>query len=74
MVKITIDIPDDIFKSLESRAKKNLFEIESLVLDIVRRSMLSYKSNGNTSTITPDDRLVNIFSRQTKGRPRKKKS
>ena len=70
MKKVTIALSDDEVKTLEKRAKKNLLSLQEQVEDIVRRSCVSYKQ-GTYSTIKVDDKLVEIFSRQKRGRKRK---
>ncbi len=71
-MRITINIDDELEKDIKKRAKKNYLSIQELIEDIVRRSMISYKKSGTRSFKT-DDRLVGIFSRDRRGRPRKKK-
>ncbi len=65
-----VQIDSDVKKALESRAKKNYLELDELVSDILRRSVLSGKKNKNEK-IT-EDTLINIFSRSRKGRKAKK--
>jgi len=73
MPSLTIDIPENVLKILKKRADKNLLSTKEQVEDIIRRSAVSYKSNSSISEVSPDDRLVSIFSRQRKGRSSKKK-
>lgn len=59
-----------LYDSLVKRAKRELCDINELTLDILRRSMLSYRKNTQVEDKT-DDGLVRIFSRQQRGRKRK---
>lgn len=72
MPKITINLDDDEVKILKKRAKKNLFSLREQIEDIIRRSCVTY-THGTYKPIKFDDRLVAIFSRQRRGRKRKKK-
>lgn len=71
MKKITISLDDDEEKILEKRAKKNLMTLKEQVEDIIRRSCVSGKT-GTNNIVKIDDRLVHIFSREKRGRTRKK--
>jgi len=59
---ISLDIDKDLYKNLETRAKKNLMSVRELASDILRRSMISYKK-GNKTALKIDDALIQIFSR-----------
>ncbi|MEK6800345.1 MAG: hypothetical protein AABY10_05915 [Nanoarchaeota archaeon] len=72
MVRIEIDIPDELKSNLVKRARKNYQTLSELTEDIIRRSMLNY--TGKTKADfgkKADDSLVGIFSREKKGRKRK---
>jgi len=69
-MKITISLDEEEVKILKKRANKNLLTIREQVEDIVRRSCVSSKKSSYT-TSKVDDELVNIFSRERKGRKRK---
>jgi hypothetical protein len=71
MPSITISIGEDEKKILEKRAKKNLMTLREQIEDIIRRSAVNYK-NKPSNTIKIDDKLVAAFSRDQRGRPRKK--
>ena len=71
MPKITILIDDQEEKILKKRAKKNLFSLREQIEDIIRRSCVR-TSHGTYKPIKVDDRLVAIFSRQKRGRKKKK--
>ncbi len=73
MKKVTIALSDDEIKVLEKRSKKNLMSIKEQIEDIVRRSCVNYKTGPSYTTVKPDDRLVSIFSREMRGRKKKKK-
>jgi len=72
MPQITIDINEDAKKIIGKRAKKNLLTLREQIEQIIRRSAVRTKSGTNTS-FKVDDRLVGIFSRQKRGRPRKRR-
>jgi hypothetical protein len=69
-MKITIELDDEEVKVLKKRAKKNLMELKEMVEDIIRRSCISAKLKQGYSSEKCDDKLVGIFSRQTRGRKR----
>lgn len=60
---LSIKIPDDVWKKLQTRAKKNLLSPEELIQDIVRRSMLTYTGKPS-DTDKVDDQIISIFSRK----------
>jgi len=72
MPNITVSIDEDAKKVLEKRAKKNMFTLREQVEDIIRRSAINTKT-GTKSSIKVDDKLVHVFSREIRGRKRKKK-
>ncbi len=67
MPMINIELEEDAWKILKRRAKKNLSSPKKLIEDIVRRSMISYSRTGRGISKV-DDNLINIFSRERKGR------
>ncbi len=71
MVSLTIKLDSELYKELEKRAKREFLEVDELVEDIIRRSMISYNKSVKTADKKVDDTLVNIFSRSKKGRQRK---
>jgi len=71
MPKITILIDDKEEKILKKRAKKNLFSLREQIEDIIRRSCVTY-THGAYKPIKIDDKLVAIFSREKRGRKKKK--
>lgn len=73
-MRFSITLDDDEIKILEKRAKKNMLSLKEQIEDIVRRSCVSYKKRQKKhKPLKTDDKLVNIFSRSRRGRPRKKK-
>ena len=71
MPQITIDISEDVKKVISKRAKKNMLTLRDQIEDILRKSAV--RTGSGTTSFKVDDRLVGIFSRQKRGRPRKKK-
>ena len=72
MPRITVDITDDEQKILKKRADKNYFSLKEQIEDIIRRSCISTKKNSGIKQVKCDDRLVSIFSRERRGRKRKR--
>jgi len=72
-MKLSISLDDDEVKILEKRAKKNLFSLKEQIEDIIRRSCVTYKGGKKYHTVKVDDRLVAVFSRDQRGRKKKKK-
>lgn len=68
-MKITISLDENEIKILDKRAKKNLLTIREQVEDIIRRSCISAKQGSYPKTKV-DDALVEIFSREKRGRRR----
>jgi len=69
-MNITIRLDDDLMPSLKKRADKKYLSVSELCADIVRRSMVSYKTSTSTE-MKVDDKLINIFSRSRRGRKKK---
>ncbi len=69
--QICIFLDEGILKALEKRAKRNMFTVSEQIEDILRRSCVNVKT-GYLKKIKVDDTLVEIFSRERKGRKRKK--
>jgi len=70
-MKLTISLDAEEVKILKRRAKKNLLTIREQVEDIIRRSCIS-SSKGGYRPLKIDDKLVGIFSREKRGRKKKK--
>lgn len=72
MKKLTIILDDEEEKVLNRRAKKNMMTLKEQVEDIIRRSCVNSKRRASIPKDKIDDKLVKIFSRQRRGRPRKR--
>jgi len=73
MTKLTINLDEAEIKLLNKRAKKNLFSLKEQVEDIIRRSCANTQNKTGYRQIKVDDKLVAIFSREKRGRKKKKK-
>lgn len=69
--QISIFLDNELLMALEKRAKKNMFTLSEQIEDILRRSCLGMKK-GFPKSPKCDDTLVGIFSRERRGRKRKK--
>jgi hypothetical protein len=69
---ISLRLEEELYDSLAKRAKKNFLSVDEMAEDIVRRSMISYSDSGSKKGFKVDDRLVEVFSRDGRGRKRKK--
>ena len=64
-VQIAVTLDSSAKKILEKRAKESLMDLDELISDILRRSVLSYK--GNVSSLDKvDDHFLTYFSRKGK--------
>jgi len=72
MPKITIELDEDEINIIQKRAEKNLFSLKEQIEDILRKSAVRTKNNKNQQTIKIDDKLVAVFSRDNRGRKKKK--
>jgi len=61
---ITIQLDDKVRKELEKRAKKELLDLDDLINEILRRSVLSYKKGTFVDNI--DDKFLSYFTRKQK--------
>lgn len=68
---VSLELDSKLYVELEKRAKKEFLEVNELIEDIVRRSMLSYHKGNLIGDSKVDDKLIGIFSRSKKGRKRK---
>lgn len=71
MPTLTISIDEDVQKVISKRAKKNMLSVKEQIEEIIRQSAIRTKSGATNSQIKIDDRLVEVFSRQKKGRKKK---
>lgn len=69
-MKLTISLDEDEIKILNKRAKKNLLTLREQVEDIIRRSCISSQGEGS-GQLKVDDRLIEVFSREKRGRKKK---
>ena len=67
MVKtsITIQLDSKVMASLEKRAKKEMLELSELIVEILRRSAVSYVGNSSGDD-NVDDKFLTYFSRKEK--------
>lgn len=72
MPSITINIDEAVRKIISRRAKRNLLNLREQIEDILRKSAVRTKT-GISRAIKVDDRLVAIFSREKRGRKKKRK-
>lgn len=72
MPSVTINIDEEVKKIISKRAKKNMFTLREQIEDILRKSAVRTKT-GNSRSIKIDDKLVAAFSREKRGRKKKKK-
>ena len=73
MPSITIDIDEDVKKIISKRAKGNLMTLREQIEDILRTSAVRTKKGTSYKQIKVDDALVYAFSREKRGRKKKKK-
>lgn len=71
MVKVSINLDEEVMNVLEKRAKKELLSPKDLAEDIVRRSLVSWKKRRGIRRIKVDDKLIAAFSRDRRGRKKK---
>lgn len=69
---ISVNVDSELYALLEKRAKKELLDLDDLISDILRRSMLSYKKSSSVEDKT-DDSLVRLFSRKQRKSVKSKK-
>ena len=73
MPSITINLDEDVRKIISRRAGKNLLSLREQIEDILRKSAVRTKNKPGYRGIKIDDRLVAAFSRDKRGRKKKKK-
>ena len=72
--QVTIHIDNELLKLLKKRADKNMLGLSDQITEILRRSALSMRNKSRMPRpIKCDDKLVGIFSRERRGRRKKKK-
>lgn len=68
MPTLTISIDEDVKKVISKRAKKNMLSIKEQIEEIVRQSAIRTKAGASNPMRDIDDKLVEVFSRQKRGR------
>jgi hypothetical protein len=71
MPSVTIYLDEKVKKVISKRAKKNMLSLREQIENILRKSAVRTKIGGYKG-IKVDDRLVSAFSREKRGRKRKK--
>ena len=72
MPSVTINIDEKVKKIISKRAKKNLLSLREQIEDILRKSAVRTKSSVGYKALKIDDRLISAFSREKRGRKKKK--
>ncbi len=72
MPRITINIGEDVRKILSRRAKKNLLTLREQIENILRKSAVRTKEGKGYKVIRVDDKLIAVFSREKRGRKKKR--
>ncbi|MDP1728637.1 MAG: hypothetical protein Q8L27_00350 [archaeon] len=68
--QVTIYLGQEVLTALEKRAKKNLFNLNEQIEDILRRSTITSKKQ-KVEEDKVDDLFLKLFSRKNCGRPKK---
>lgn len=68
MPTISVSLDEKIKKIIEKRAKKNLLSLREQAEEILRQSAVRTKSGDSISKVKVDDRLVEVFSRDKRGK------
>jgi hypothetical protein len=71
MPTLTVSIDEEVKKVIAKRAKKNMLSLKEQIEEIIRQSAIRTKSGTGVSQVKIDDRLVEVFSRNKKGRKKK---
>lgn len=66
MPTITVNIDEQVKKTLEKRAKKNMLTLREQAEEILRQSAVRTRGGAAAEKLSTDDRLVEIFSRKKK--------
>ena len=72
MPQLTIDIDENVKKIISKRAKTNLLTLREQIEDILRKSAVRTKKSSKYAYIKVDDKLIAVFSRERRGRKKKK--
>ena len=73
MPSVTINLDEKVKKIISRRAKKNLLTLREQIEDILRKSAVRTKEGKGYKAIKIDDRLVAAFSREKRGRKKKRR-
>ena len=68
--QVAIYLNEEVLKALEKRAKKNMFNLNEQIEDILRRSTITSRKQ-KVEEDKVDDLFLKLFSRKNCGRPRK---
>lgn len=69
--QVTLFLDSELLRSLEKRARGNMFTVSEQIEDILRRSVISQKNQKSVYDEKLDDTLVSIFSRKNTGKKKK---
>ncbi len=72
MTKLTITLDEDVIQILTKKAKNNLLTLREQIEDILRKSAVRSKKSQGYESFKINDRLVSMFSRERRGRKKKK--
>jgi len=72
MPRVSIRLDDKLYNALKKRADKNFLSLIEMVENIVRRSMVNYTGGAKRRSFKADDKLIEVFSRERRGRRRKR--
>lgn len=67
-MRLTIDLTEEEINILKKRGKKNYLKLKEQVEDIIRRSCINCRTTTGVKKIKTDDALVEIFSREKRGK------
>lgn len=68
--QVAVYLSEEVLKALEKRARKNMFNLDEQIEDILRRSCITAKRQ-KVEEDKVDDLFLKLFSRKNCGRPRK---
>lgn len=70
---LSIELDIDLINQLDKRARKNFMSLREVIVDILRRSMISYSKDSRGGYAEPEvEKFVGIFSRKKRGRKPKR--
>jgi len=68
--RLTIYLDNEMLKSIEKRASRNMFTVNEQIEDILRRSCVNTKKKNSFGSEKLDDMFIGLFSRRSTGRQR----